>query len=53
MEESLSQAFGGVIADAHARIAKLSDERDTLMVRLEEATHGHGRKGGFLSGHHK
>ena len=40
MEEGLSKAFGSVIAEAQARVAMLQQERDGLMVRLEEATHG-------------
>ena len=50
MEENLSKAFGGVIAEAHERIHMLTTERDGLMVKLEEATHGHGKKGGLFSG---
>ena len=35
MEENLSRAFSGVIAEAHARISQLTAERDKLMVDLE------------------
>ena len=42
MEESLSRAFGGVISDAHARIAQLTAERDRLMVDLEAKTKSKG-----------
>ena len=33
--ERVSKAFGEVIAEAHARIAMLQQERDGLMVRIE------------------
>ena len=36
MEEQLSRAFGGVIAEAHGRVAQLTAERDKLLVQLEE-----------------
>ena len=39
MEEQLSSAFSGVIAEAHARIGQLTSERDKLLVQLEEAAH--------------
>lgn len=47
MEEQLSAAFSGVIAEAHARIGQLTTERDRLMVQLEEAQKkkGHGLMG--------
>lgn len=45
MEESLSKAFGEVIAEAHARIAMLQQERDGLMVRIEEMTHSRRARG--------
>merc|ERR1719198_2107418 len=45
MEENLSKAFSSVLDDAHARITKLTAERDRLLVQLEEAQHG--KKGGF------
>jgi regulator of replication initiation timing len=47
MEEQLSAAFSGVIADAQSRIASLTAERDRLLVSVEEATHGSKHKGGW------
>ena len=35
MEEQLSSAFSGVIAEAHARIGQLTSERDKLLVQLD------------------
>jgi len=46
MEEQLSKAFGGVLDDAQERIARLTAERDRLLVSLEELQH---KKGGFLT----
>ena len=45
MEENLAAAFGAALDEAQNRIAQLTQEREDLMVRLEEATHGRkGRK---------
>ena len=46
MEESLSNAFGGVIQELTQRVSSLSAERDALLVRVEELG---GSKGGFLT----
>ena len=46
MEENLAKAFGAAIQEAHERIARLTTERDRLLVSVEEGTK-RGRK--FLS----